>query len=443
MNKSSVSWLMFLIGLFSQTQIRVVGSIAISELAIFLIAPFVMIAYHGIFRREKVSWTLNLLVLAMIGCVISSWANHTPFLAAIRGFAAPYGFWAGIVVLYAILRRAPMSFKWYLLGSAISFVLCTFFFQQAVESNVAEGVAQGTSAERIMEGPIYWIGRLNGFVMWPIQGAYLQTPFFYSVVASFVFGAWSMLTSASGRSTALVAVASSILILIGGKTKKTIRRVKKCFFPLMLGGVVFLFVFKSLYTAAATSGKLGEDARTKIEGQTKGKTDMLSVLMGGRLPVFIGGYACLQKPFVGYGPWALDDSGFVEEFMRKYGNVEDYEDMLKSEADLARFGVRRYRLLPSHSAIIGWWLWYGILGLPIWIYILYLMYDMIHYRVSAVPAFFGLFATLLPSYLWGLFFSPFGARMPWAFLITMLLINRTLDEHQKKFGYVVLEGGMH
>ena len=226
MNSNKSAFIMFLLGLFSQTQIRVIGSIGISELVIFVLAPFIFFKFWVVFKREKVSWTLNLLVLAMIGCVISSWVNHTPFPSAIRGFAAPYGFWAGVVVLYTILRRAPMSFKWYLLGSAISFVLCTFFFQQAVESNIAEGVVQGTSAERIMEGPIYWIGRLSGFVMWPIQGAYLQTPLFYSVVASFVFGAWSMLTSASGRSAALIAIASSILILIGGKTKKTIRESK-------------------------------------------------------------------------------------------------------------------------------------------------------------------------------------------------------------------------
>ena len=116
--------------------------------------------------------------------------------------------------------------------------------------------------------------------------------------------------------------------------------------------------------------------------------------------------------------------------------MEDYELMLQSEADRARSGIRRYRLLPAHSAIIGWWLWYGILALPIWIYILYLMYDTIRRHITAVPAFFGFFATMLPSYLWGIFFSPFGGRMPWAFLITMLLINRMMDQHQKAFGNI-------
>ena len=430
-NSSLTSWVMFLIGLFSQTQIRVVGSIGISELFIFLVAPFVWITHYGDLRRERVTPTLNLLFLAMLGCAISCLVNRTPLAAALRGLAAPYGFFACLVVFYVILRQSPMSFKWYLLGGAISFVLCTFVFQQAVEATMADMAGPGKSAEKIIEGPIYWIGRLGGFVMWPIQGMYLKCPLPYSIIASFVFGAWSMLTSSSGRSSALLAVVSAILILIGRKSRHSIENIQRYFFPLILCGIIFVFLFKTAYTMAASSGALGESAQAKLEGQTRGKTDMLSVLMGGRLPVFVGGYACLKRPVTGYGPWAIDNDDIYADFMRKYGNAEDYEQMLKTRGDYARFGVTRHYLIPAHSAIIGWWLWYGILGLPIWIYIMYIMYDTVRHRIAAVPAFFGLFATMLPTNIWGLFLSPFGARMPWAFFVAMLLVNRMLDERQK------------
>ena len=431
MNTKSRSLLLFLIGLFSQTQIRIVGSIGISEFFIFLMAPMVLIGSYGILKREKITPILNLLFLAMVGCAISCLANKTPILAVLRGFAAPYGFFASIVVFYVILRRSPLSFKWYLLGVSISFVVCTFYFQQAVETTMADSAGYGDSAEKIMEGPIYWIGRLGGFVMWPIQGMYLQCPLLYSVIASFIFGAWSMLTSASGRSAALLAVASSVFILIGQKSRHSMANIQRYFFPLILGGVFFVFLFKTVYTKAAGSGVLGESAQTKLESQTRGKTDMLSILMGGRIQVFIGGYACFKRPFLGYGPWAIDDEDITDEFMRKYGNAEDYEQMLKTRGDYARLGFVRHHLLPAHSAIIGWWLWYGILGLPVWFYVLYLMYDTVRHRISSVPAFFGLFATMLPSNIWGLFFSPFGSRMAWAFFVTMLLINRMIDDQQK------------
>lgn len=437
MNHSSLGWLMFLIGLFSQTHIRVIGSIGISELIIFLVAPIIFIVNIAIFRREKVMRLLILLILTMVGCVISCLHNGTLFSAAIRGFAAPYGFFAGVVVFYVILRRNPMSFKWYQLGTAISFVICTFYFQQAVETYMAEGIGiGGTSAEKIMEGPIYWIGRLTGFVMWPIQGMYLKCPHAYSIFGTFVFGAWAMLTSASGRSAALLAFVSSALIMIGGKTRQSMVRVQKWFLLLLVGGSIFIFAFKSIYTVAAGSGALGETAQVKFERQTRGKKDMLSILMGGRLPVFIGGFACLQKPILGYGPWAVDEKGITDEFMRKYGNSEDYEQMVKDDMYAQKRGITIMRLLPSHSAIIGWWLWYGVLGLPIWIYVLYLMYDTVRHRIAAVPDFFGLFATMLPTYLWAMFFSPFGGRLNWAFIVTMLALNRMLEERQRFGEYV-------
>ena len=437
--RSDSSWVLFLIGLFSQTHIQVVGSIGISELFIFLVAPFLYVTHYVIFKRENVSKALNLLVLAMIGCVIACWYNGTLLASALRGLASPYGFFAGVVVFYILLRRDPMSFKWYLLGVTISFVICTFYFQQAVEVYKAEGAgAGGELSEKIMEGPIYWIGRLMGFVLWPIQGAYLKCPLAYSVLATCLFGIWSIVSSASGRSAALITLMSSVLILIGGKTRKSMIRVQRSFFMILIGGAILVFAFKSIYTAAAESGTLGEEAQNKLETQARGKKDMLSLLMGGRLPVFIGGYACLQNPIWGYGPWALDQKGITAEFMQKYGNEEDFQQMVAAHIYGQKMGVSRLTLLPAHSAIIGWWLWYGILGLPIWIYAIYLFYDVVRNRLTAVPEFFGFFATMLPAYLWNIFFSPFGGRLGWAFLLTMILLNRMIDERQKRYALVTL-----
>ena len=45
---SYASWVLFLIGLFSQTHIQVVGSIGISELIIFLVAPFLYVTHYVI-----------------------------------------------------------------------------------------------------------------------------------------------------------------------------------------------------------------------------------------------------------------------------------------------------------------------------------------------------------------------------------------------------------
>ncbi len=423
------AWTMFLMGLFSQTQVRIIGSIGISELILFAVAPFVFVLNYATFKRDGILLALRLLSLAMVGCVISSWYNETAFPAVARGLASPYGFWACLVVFYVLLRKSPMSFKWYLLGAAFSFILCTFYFQQAYEVTAAEGFGYGADAEGIMSGPIYWIGRLGGFIIWPIQSFYLQCPIWFSASAVFLFGSWSLLTSASGRSAALVAMASAMMIILGGKSRIRMIKISKNLFPFLIVSCIFVFCFKTAYSHMAINGHLGEEARVKYERQTQGKDDLVSILMGGRGLVFIGLFACAKNPIIGYGPWARDKYGIIREFMAKYGTSDDYETVLKIEQYNSKMGRFGTRLIPGHSAIVAWWLWYGILGLPIWLYIIYLIYDLLRYRIATFPELFGYFACVLPSQLWAMFFSPFGARMPWAFFVTMLLVNRAINKN--------------
>lgn len=116
-------------------------------------------------------------------------------------------------------------------GGAFSFVLCTFFFQGDYELVQAGfmGYSEKGAAAGIASGPLYWVGRLSGFVMWPIQGFYLKCPLAYSVLGTFIFGAWSLLTTASGRSSALIAVFSAALIAVGGKSVRRMRRIRSAF----------------------------------------------------------------------------------------------------------------------------------------------------------------------------------------------------------------------
>lgn len=419
---------MFAIGLFSQTQIWIMGSIAISELVFFMIAPMVFMSHYNELRRNGILNVLRLIALAMVGCVISSLVNRTQFSFAIKGFAALYGLWSGIVIFYLLLVRRPSAFKWFLLGACFSYVLCSFVFQQGVEmSKAMQGGYSGSDmAEGIMSGPIYWIGRLSGFVTWPIQGLYLKCPLAYSVIGTFVFGAWALLTTSSGRSAALISSLSCALILIGRKSRQSMYAIRHWFWGLIFIGFALVFVFKSVYGYTASHGMLGEEAQKKYEVQTKGRGSTMSILKGGRTEVFIGFYACTMRPFIGYGPWAIDRGGVVAEYLQKYGDAEDAEWYLRRAAYVESMGG--FLPVPAHSCIVGWWQWYGIFGLPFWIYLLYLIYRCIRYDVAFEPAFFGYFAVMLPGQMWNIFFSPFGGRLPWAFFVAMILLVRTLKE---------------
>lgn len=434
--KNSLAMLMFALGLFSQTHVQIIGSIAITELLMFVIAPIVYLSNAKIFRRERCGMFLFLLGLSIVGCLLSSWYNHIDWVRTLKGVATPYGFWASFVVFYLLLRRDPHAFKWYLLAEAISFVTCTFVFQQAYDLN--ESMGRGGGAEAIMSGPIYWIGRISGFVTWPVRGLYMHVPTLASVVATLFMGFFSILTTASGRSSALISLASAAMIIYAGRNVTKMRAIRKHFVACCIVAIVFVGLFKTAYSYSARTGLLGADAKAKYESQTRGGTSTLQLLKGGRGEMFLGLYYCFRRPIMGYGPWAFDEDFVCLDYIAKYGLPEDYADSYDSKMRALAAGKKP--LVGAHSACLQFWLMSGILGMPIWLYIAYLMYDYFRRRIGAVPQFFGYFACVLPGLAWSVFFSPFGGRLGWGFMFAMLLINREMSKFELRASSFMCRG---
>ncbi len=432
MTQKSKNWWLFWCGLFSLTQIQVVGSIAISELAIFLIAPFVWLQDLGQLKRDGFSFCLWLLVGVMAGCWLSGFLNHTPFVSMFKGFAAIYALWASIVVLHRLVRKNYLGIKWFFVGAALSGVINVFIFQQSVEVvTLAEGVKGIGSVEAIMSGPIFWIGRLKPFAFLPINGWYLQTPILYSALAPLGMAAFSILTTVSGRSASLGALAAAIVVFVGGKDPHKMMRISKHFVIFMFAGLVMIFLAKVAYTELASGGHLGEAARKKFEAQTRGKTDMLSVLMGGRGEFFCGLTACIEKPVVGYGPWARDYQESYGKFVEKYGTLED----IKAYYESRRWSRGMVGLIPGHSHIVGWWLWYGGMGLVFWLYVLYLYFNYFRKCVATYPPWFGFLAASIPATLWSIFFSPFSGRIAWGMILVGVLFVKAMREKRVSIPY--------
>lgn len=424
MKRDKSGLLLFLIGLFSMTQVRLVGSIGISELVIDLVAPFLLIKGWPSFRREKTVAAFVLCFLSIVGNVVAALANQTPFLSAIRGFATYYTLFSCMVFFYYVLRRSPFSFKWYLLGVALSYVVCIFVFRQGVEVAVAEqmGFYDGNLTEGIVSGAIFWISRISGFVFWPIQGFYLQTPLLYSCCVPLFFAIYAILTTASGRSAALLSLLSVFFFCVGRKKQASMKLIQNHFL-LMLGVILsFGIVAKSAYVSLASGGMLGPAAQEKYEQQTKGKSSALAILMGGRPQCFAGAYAAMKNPIVGYGSWPIDKDNLYGQFLSKYGDAEDYEKFVERYAYYRRAG--REFLIPGHSCLFGGWIDCGIFGGVFWAYAIYLIYDCIRRRISAIPEYFGFFALALPSMMWNIMFSPVGCRIAWGFQFAMLLVAR-------------------
>ena len=416
-------WYLFLIGLGSLTQIKIGFSIGISEIFVYLAAPFLYMRNAAMLKRDGMMPLLFLGLLVNIMNVVSGLANNIPIYFYFKGFASTYPLLAFPIVLHHLLTKNPMGHRWLFFGVAISNIVNIFMFRTAFESTAyVQGMSGSDAISAIMSGPIFWIGRLSRFVGLPISGWYWETPFLYICIAPIAMAAFSMLTSESGRSAALGSLGVVFIALLCGKSRNRMRRFGQNIWMIMGVSIIGIIIAHAGYRYSATHGLLGEKAQAKYEHQTKGNGGILKLLMGGRGDFFIGFLEALNKPWIGHGPWAFDNGEARQDFLAKYGDDEDYEEALKSERYRIKNGLSTMSFIPAHSHIASFFLWFGVVGLVYWLYVIYAIFRYLHKEMASAPHWFAPLALATPSFMWLLFFSGFAYRiatMPYVVLLFM------------------------
>lgn len=413
-----LTFLWFIMGL--GTSLQIVASLSISELIVLISFPFFLFREAPYMRRNGVMPLFNLSLLVIVGCLVACWVNHTHPQFALRGLATCCLVSAVIVFSHWIIRRDPNGFKWYFLGAALSTIVCVFVFRRSTELSM-----YGDSVAEIMSGPLFWTERISAVALVPVKGWYLHVPTPISAFIPVALAAFSLLTSSSGRAAALASIGFAALVFIGGRRKKTMMRISRHFWFIIICAVVLIMILQSGYRISASQGWLGEKAQTKYELQTQGEKGIMRLLLGGRADAFIGLLAARDKPIIGWGPWAQDDSGYYrKEFLSKYGTLEDYEEFLKYER--GGYLNMKLNLISCHSHITEFWVWFGISGLIFILYILFVLIRFLKDDVYAVPQWFAWLAGGLPSVVWHIFFSPFAHRVAFPMMIVACLMARAV-----------------
>ena len=426
----------FLMGLGSGLQIW--WSLSITEVIALAMFPCVFSDEYRYMKRNGITTYFWLAVLAFIGCAISCWVNHCSFQQSLRGLSVTGLFLASIVVGHRMLRKNMNCYKWFLVGFVISHILNMFVFQSSAVITGATGIAGGSGGmevtEAIINNNVLFSCQFIPPLKLPTQAFYLHTPMWWDVIIIGIAGMLPILNSTSGRSTVLETVGFIGLLLLGGKSIRTMKRVSRHFITLLCLGIIFIFVAKSFYSYAAKSGLMGEEALKKYEMQTQRGEGVLSLLMGGRMETFCGLFACFDKPIVGHGPWAVDNNGYIDDYMSKYGTEEDYKLLAMSQMN----NPGKARLLPGHSHIITSWLWYGIFGLILWLYILYALFRFLRQDCYVVPQWYAWITCGIPTALWGIFFSPLGDRFTTPLFYVAILLARAVRFGKQPLPYEMI-----
>lgn len=423
----SASFWLFMIGLGSMTQINIGGYTAISEFFLVLLFPIALIKNYRLFAKDHCKTMVNLLLLWMVGTCLTDYVTGNYFMFFIRGFIVPLGTLAALVTIYPLLRRNPDALKWFLIGAAISGVVCIFVFQPGttLDTNAVQSGAMSASEMR-MSYKLFWVAQLNTWLGLPVEGWYMTFPTAAAVVIGLFLSVFSLVTG--GRSAFMVLFFTTVLIALCGHSQKRLQGMGRNALLMVACLALLAPVVKGVYKVAATKGWMGDKEFDKYEAQAKGAT-ILETLMKGRMEFFISLIAALDKPFLGHGSHARDTKGYVMDYLVKYG--ADYDAIKRLEMTERMYGVR---LIPAHSHITCYWLWAGIPGLLPWIYILYLFYVTLIKRSYVYPSYFGYFAFMIPNELWAIFFSPYGGRVNMGFLIAACLVVKAVEREQKQMG---------
>lgn len=408
---------LFLLGLFSETQIRLVGSIGISELYMFIVAPFVFIADYSRLKRNGFMAYIFFVILAMLGCVISSLYNSSPLPNFLRGFASAYSLFAMPVVFHRHIMRNMSGFRWYFVGMLMSTLITLFSFQSGVELGEMARTQQAAS-----HSELYFLRHFGAlFSVW-YQGWYMQLPTMVTCLLISIPTIVTIVTTSTGRSSLGLTALSLIMVLYCRRWTDRMRNLGRHVIALCVITIICSLMMGVIYKYAAENGFLNDSAQAKYDNQSKRGTRVLDFLIAGRTSTFAAIVPIMERPIVGYGSWAIDDGYLMEKWLREYGAADEYESFVKTRLYMQEHGGFSM-LIGAHSHLLGFWLEYGILGLPIWIYVIFLFFRHLRRYAGAVPQWFCIIVVGLPNYIWGILFSPFANRHFICFIITLVHIS--------------------
>lgn len=419
------SFLLFLLGLGCMTKVFLLGTIALSELVIFFVAPFWFLKNYLRMRREGFLPYIYMLLATIFGMLVSAAWNHTPYVFTLKQFAVFYGFFAYYTTFYCLLHDNFKGIGWFFLGAFISGIITVWILNPRADvSTTGFSYIASADVDDIIHGQLFWIGKFRSLSELPIFAAYLKTPIVYSILTPIFFVAFAMLSTVSGRAQSMCVLLGGGLMLVAGKSRVKMRRIGRHVLIMAAGGVVILLTYKAVYSYAASRGYLGEDARVKYEQQTNRGKGAFSMLVAGRTEFFIALTSIWDHPIIGFGPRPEDTQGYMERFLLKYGTEADIRGYYYYVRNFVSHGARAN--IPSHSHIMGAWLWCGIAGLVFFLWIFYVFYQHFKYYISAIPHWYGYFVLTIPSMAWSILFNPIGDRYGLSLLMVCIFFSKAV-----------------
>lgn len=419
-------YIAFFIGLFSYTQVRVVGTFAISEIIIFIFTIYFLltnpIPIQRMFKSKRMLSLLILCILWILSIFFSDQINESVTLMSIKGIGAVIPLFFIFIFFYWLLYDNLSVMQFFLWGTAISFFISLFIFtntalQYVVDSSGAESLSETSIFDRLIVG--VWGRLISAFSF-----QYFSThPVFVIILQA--FAAFYALFEGS-RAPFLVGIITVLILIYFKKySKANVLNIKIISFirrriPFLITLIVIgFFLAMNIYSFVAERGYLGEANMRKYERQSKSKLGLLS----GR-GEFVSAYLAISDaPILGHGSYAKDEDGYAVAAAQITGDTEYLDYLIDNVGE---------EYIPTHSHLSGAWVQNGVLGAVFWIYCLFILIKYLLRYIYIIPKWIAYTLPAVFSMIWQILFSPFAYRVTTGFFLVFIILMMDQIDKSKK-----------
>jgi hypothetical protein len=406
----------FIIGLLTYIQVRVLGTFGIAELIALSAFPFIKPFKQ--FKDPRVKRLGSYLLLGVFGLIISNIYNDVSLEKSLKGTFFLLMLYIDIPFVYWMLKDNYRRILFYLAGYALSNIFAFLFFPTSALSSMIN-LADGEASNLMSIWLVYFIQPSAVFFGGIL---YYKNKRILAIIVIQLFAFYALFNSS--RNIFLIWTIVAFIIIILGKITKQNTFVKKIKIrkatPIIIVlFIICLFSIKGVYESLASDGSLGETAKNKYFKQ-KYESGNIG-LLASRLEFFIALKAISERPVFGYGSYPNDETNL---------KIRTYQDFGVNLRDIVINPDEKR--LSGHSHILNSYLYGGFLGVFFWIYAMYIVILFLRKHLFYDPRMIGLFLIMTLSWIWDYFLSPFAFRLQESiFLITIILIIKSSEKSKK------------
>jgi len=392
-------FLVLAVGLTTSITVQFVGALPVSEIILVVFLPVVLLLHMRRILSREYKALFSLLGIWLFGQMVSDVYRHTATLDWIRGDAAIIFFGLDLLGLIILLRNNERRKLLVVAGTAVGTILVTIFHpsQFALDEPWKFGYASGVISLGVL---------ISSFL-------YARRSFIAAGLVILGLVAVNLLENYRGPVGGLLLVMALVFPIIperfgklrlmpthGGAIRVAV---------LMVVSLGAIWIAGNLVDYATSSGLVSEEARAKNEAEKKGGS-----LLGGRPEIQVSSRAVMDSPILGHGSWPQDP---------KYIEMLIDIQLDKGQIDSDDMSAFENSLIPTHSHLMGAWVWAGILGAAFWFYILWLTAKATIRVAILRPPMAPIYVSIVSGMFWQIMFSPFGlnVRMSDALAIVIML----------------------